>query len=375
MKIVYISNSIIPSRAANSIHVMKMCQAFAENGHEVVLLAPNRYKEYEKGVEDVYEYYGVKNNFKIKKLWYPNSKYLKGKDLFYGVGIFLYLFFHKPTLSYSRFTTGSLFSILAKVPSIYESHVPAWYSHKNERFSFNLIKRMSNLIKIVVISEALKSIYQKSKILPENLMIEVEHDGTDIYESIENMNFSGKNTFNIGYIGHLYKGRGIDIIIECAKVLKNVNFHIIGGTEKDILYWKKQVNLPNLLFYGFMQPSKVAAYRNSFDILLAPYQKEVNVSGNDNISTAEYMSPLKIFEYMGSKKPIICSDLPVIREVLNDLNSKLVSPDNIEEWICAIQDLKSNHKLRDNLAMQAFADVQKHTWLQRAKNLLTGITK
>ena len=38
MKILYISKSSIPSRTANSIHVMKMCQAFADNGHEVVLL-------------------------------------------------------------------------------------------------------------------------------------------------------------------------------------------------------------------------------------------------------------------------------------------------------------------------------------------------
>jgi UDP:flavonoid glycosyltransferase YjiC (YdhE family) len=65
MKIVYISNSIIPSRTANSIHVMKMCQAFADNGHEVVLLAPDRYKEYENGVNDVYEYYGVRESFFI----------------------------------------------------------------------------------------------------------------------------------------------------------------------------------------------------------------------------------------------------------------------------------------------------------------------
>ena len=53
MKILYISKSIIPSRTANSIHVMKMCQAFADNGHEVVLLAPNTKNRYEKGVEDV----------------------------------------------------------------------------------------------------------------------------------------------------------------------------------------------------------------------------------------------------------------------------------------------------------------------------------
>ena len=42
MKILYISNSIIPSKKANSIHVMKMCQAFADNGHEVILLAPDK---------------------------------------------------------------------------------------------------------------------------------------------------------------------------------------------------------------------------------------------------------------------------------------------------------------------------------------------
>mgnify|MGYP001195289087 FL=1 len=48
MKILYISNSIIPSRTANSIHVMKMCQAFADNGHEVILLAPDKKKKYEK---------------------------------------------------------------------------------------------------------------------------------------------------------------------------------------------------------------------------------------------------------------------------------------------------------------------------------------
>ena len=60
MKILYLSKSIIPSRTANSINVMKMSQAFADNGHEVVLLAPNLKNKYEKDVTDIYEYYGVK---------------------------------------------------------------------------------------------------------------------------------------------------------------------------------------------------------------------------------------------------------------------------------------------------------------------------
>ena len=54
MKIVYVSRSIIPSRTANSINVMKMCNAFASLGHEVVLFAPGTKKLEEKGVKDIF---------------------------------------------------------------------------------------------------------------------------------------------------------------------------------------------------------------------------------------------------------------------------------------------------------------------------------
>ena len=85
MRILYISKSTIPSRSANSINVMKMCQAFSNNGHEVVLLAPDLKDKYEKNIDDIYDYYGVNKNFIIKKLWHPN---LKGGAFFYILAIF-----------------------------------------------------------------------------------------------------------------------------------------------------------------------------------------------------------------------------------------------------------------------------------------------
>ena len=112
MKIIYISDSVIPSRSANSIHVMKMCQALADNGYEVVLLAPDIKHQYEKSVDDVYEYYRVKKNFDIKKLWYPN---IKGNFLFYAVAIFFYLFLNKNiNLVYGRFLHGCYAAMLLK---------------------------------------------------------------------------------------------------------------------------------------------------------------------------------------------------------------------------------------------------------------------
>src|SRR3546814_10326815 len=67
MKIAYLSNSEIPSRAANSVHVMKMCQAFAQNGHRVTLYA--RKGQAHDG--DVYRTYGVSNSFEIRYCGIP----------------------------------------------------------------------------------------------------------------------------------------------------------------------------------------------------------------------------------------------------------------------------------------------------------------
>ena len=112
MNILYISKSVIPSRSANSIHVMKMCQAFADNGHRVVLLSPEIKDQYEKNVSDIFNYYGVKKNFSIKKLFHPN---FKGGAFFYTIAIFIYLIVNKRfDLIYGRFLHGIYVSTLLK---------------------------------------------------------------------------------------------------------------------------------------------------------------------------------------------------------------------------------------------------------------------
>ena len=37
----------------------------------------------------------------------------------------------------------------------------------------------------------------------------------------------------MGYCGHLYTGRGIEIILELAKIEKNIDFNILGGFKVD----------------------------------------------------------------------------------------------------------------------------------------------
>ena len=66
MKLVYFSNSTIPSKAANSIHVMKMCNAFSKNGHSVHLMTARVTNEIEKDVDNIFNFYGVVHTVKIR---------------------------------------------------------------------------------------------------------------------------------------------------------------------------------------------------------------------------------------------------------------------------------------------------------------------
>jgi len=373
MKILYISKSVIPSRTANSVHVMKMCHAFANNGNEVVLLAPEIKSEYEKNVIDIYQFYGVKKNFKIKKLWHPNFKF---GAIFYTLSILFYLLANKKfNLVYGRFLYGCFIATFLKKEVIFETHNSIHNFKNYSLFIFNKLIKNKYFKKLIVISNALKRIYLQNENLSNDKII-VAHDGADEVSDFNNRIslFGEKNSIKIGYVGHLYKGRGIELIIECAKQIKDMTFHIVGGLDSDIEFWKKfskNLNVLNIFFYGFVPPKQVASYQNSFDIVLAPYSSKVSVFGNKG-NTSEFMSPLKIFEYMSFKKPIIASDLPVLREVLSEKNSILVEPENINSWVNAINYLR-NKENRENIANTALKDFKNFTWKSRATQIINQI--
>src|SRR5512137_827142 len=73
MKIVFISTAQIPSDTANSIQVMKVCQAFTQIGHEVILLVPGRQPDGFLPV-DLQKHYGLKTFFNIEWIMGRNRR-------------------------------------------------------------------------------------------------------------------------------------------------------------------------------------------------------------------------------------------------------------------------------------------------------------
>ncbi|WP_156854433.1 glycosyltransferase family 4 protein [Oceanobacillus sp. AG] len=375
MRIAYISNSIIPSRSANSIHVMKMCQAFSEKGHQVNLIAPD-FTNTEPDIEDIYSYYGVKNSFEITKLQW---KSIKGGGYLYGWNVANLIKEMKPDLIYGRFLTGCYFSSRAtNYPVIYESHKPIMDAGRIQQSLFNKTITKENFNHLVVISESLQDHYLKNYNLLSNKVV-VAHDGADKPpKNIESVRLllDDSQKVNVGYLGHLYSGKGMELISKIAKECRWANFHIFGGTEEDIYYWKSQLNnIENIKFYGFIPHSDTPKYIKSCDILLAPYNKKVQGHGGSGTDLSLWMSPLKIFEYMSLGKAIISSDLQVLREVLNHgENSLLCDPENIDAWIQAIKILSNDKKLRAKIGENAFKDFKtEYTWNSRATKVLNTI--
>lgn len=301
-------------------------------------------------------------NFKIKKYNFFRNKFFLFTQKFFLSLKYLYKY---DTIYYTRDVHFAfILSFLTNQKIFLELHYP--YVQK-KILSYHLLKIIFKKIniKLIFISESLFKIYKKN-FIKINKEYVIAHDASDNFQSYSPQ---GK-VLNVGYSGHLYKGRGILLIIKLAKKLKNYNFNIAGGEIERVEYFrKKTANIKNLNFFGHIEHNKIKNFFSKNHILIAPYENKVTL-GN-KIETSIFMSPLKIFEYMSSKKPVVSSDHKVLQEVLiNNKNSLLCRPNKLNEWVSALKKLKSP-KLRKRLAKQSYKDyISQYTWKKRIIKIL-----
>jgi len=174
--------------------------------------------------------------------------------------------------------------------------------------------------------------------------------------------------FTIGYAGHLYPWKGVDLVIEAVAALPDTRALIVGGHAQEpdlarVTAFADQLDCGSrVTFTGLLPPAQVAARLQECDVLALP-----------NPSSAlsnEFTSPLKLFEYMASGRPIVASSLPSIREVLRDgENALLVTPGDPQALVAGIGRIKDDPALGARLAQQAREDVAQFTWTRRAERL------
>jgi glycosyltransferase involved in cell wall biosynthesis len=369
MKIVYIASSPVPSNAANSVHVVKMCQAMGALGHRVTLLAPAAGKGFP--AVDIFDHYGVRRNFRHRPL--PNFGQGRLAQMLRNMVLTALLRVHRPDIVYSRNLNGAWIAANAGFRVIFERHDVFAETAASKIRRFKELARHPNHLKTVVISSALRD-EMVTRYGIDDTQLELAPDGADEIGETEAVEPRG-HAFRAGYTGHLYAGRGIEIIGAAAERLPEVEFVIVGGNPDDVGHWKERfAGISNLRLVGHVAPKRVPAFLRSFDVLLAPYQRKVAVAGGGG-DTSQWMSPLKIFEYMAAGRAIICSDLPVLREVLEpEKDSIMVPPDDAGSWAEAIARLAGDGDLRRRLEENALAKfTARYSWIRRVETILEGL--
>jgi glycosyltransferase involved in cell wall biosynthesis len=369
MKLAIIAPTSMPSRRANTLQVMKMCQAFVSLGHDIRLAIPEENQKVEVGNRDwdfLANHYGLSTQFQMK--WLPANPGFRKYD--YAWHAVRWARAWEAEIIYTRLPQAAAIAARQGLQTILEVH--DFPQGNTGPLLFRIFLHGSGARRLIVISSPLAAdLGEKfgSTIAPP--FLQMQPDGVDLerYTGLpepeenrrklvaDNGKFGHKlgdrfqtDRFTVGYTGHLYPGRGDTLLLELAKQLPQVNFLIVGGEPKDVARVQevaKKNDLENTFFTGFIPNAELPTFQSACEVLLMPYQERVSASSGGNI--AKYLSPMKLFEYLACGRAIIASDLPVFRDVLTAENAILLPPDETSSWVDAIQKLIENPFKRNGI--------------------------
>lgn len=373
MKIACITTSVIPSDTANSIQVMKVCQALAQLGHEIHLFAPGQTRV---GWDVLAGHYGLQTQFPI--FWMPEWTVLKRYD--FAIKAVNHARRWGADLIYTWTPQAALYAAVLRQPTVLEMHDRP--TGKLGPWILRWFIRQKKQKRLIVISRALRSAleqdcgcqFQSNEVVvaPNGIDLDRYQDLPDPQEARAELGLA--EGLMAGYTGHFYPGRGTELLYSLAERMPGVNFLWVGGRPADVTYWRQRVSeagLANIRLVGFVENKLLPMYQAAADALLMPY--EFSIQGSSGGNSADICSPMKMFEYMAAGRAIITSDLPVIREVLNDQNAIFCPPQDVDVWQQTLQQLLDDEGLRGKLGQRARNDVRNFTWLERARRSLEGM--
>ncbi len=356
MKIAYISETSLTNKSAQSLHVLKMCDAFCKK-NDVQLIIP--YANNNLSLKKIKKNFllTAKKNILVKSILnFKVSNFLYRILFGYKVGI--YLRSNNSEIIISRSWISSFFLCFFKINHFLEVHSEFTGLTKFLMINLNYINS-KYILKTILISKTLSkkfSIINKKKFL-------ILHDAVDI------KNFRYKKNSNkiksVTYVGSFHEGKGVKLILELAKKFKKLKFNIYGEPLTNIYDISKNVNI-----HGYINYNKVPYVLANSDILLLP-SADVQHVGSRSVNVTNYNSPLKMFDYLAAGKIILSSKRDGICEILKHNNNSIIANKyDLKTWIKAMNNILNNKYNLPKLRRNSIITAKKYTWDKRVLKIL-----
>ena len=376
MRILFPTLARFPGPGASVIQVANMAQAFAELGHDVRLVAPAGPEDGDGRLPDpadLTKRFGFAPGFEVVTL---SRRIHRGQSVLHAARI-ASMATRGTDLVFSRNLRACLAPALRGVPTVFEAHTVTSMVRPQDRAVLSRLQRARGFRGVVAISRALADdLVAQLDVDPDRIL--VAHDavrpevgaGAEVLPEVAPA--SGGPT-SVAYTGGLFPGKGAELIPAIAIRCPTLTFHVAGGPPEAADRLREdaeRVGATNVVVHGRIDPAAARRLQRSCDILIAPFARRVlSVSGDD---IARWTSPLKVFEYLASGRPMVVSDLPVLREVLRpDVDALMVPPEDVDAFAAAVLRLADDPGLRERLAASALERVHREfTWDLRAQRIL-----
>ena len=383
MHILYFADIRFPLERANGIQTMETCHALAVRGHDVRLIVR---PDTNSPPRDPYKYYGLPRDARLAVEVAPviGPRFARrAAYLSFALGRAMGASRANVLLTRDLGVAHLLLQIprALRAPVVYESHgyapdvaaaLPGLVStaqtsspRKRERLAAREASVWRGADGYITITAGLARMFEE-KFGPRP-RVAIVSDG---------VRSSGRTWTPppatespvIGYAGHLYPWKGVDILLDALARTPHASGLIIGGHAEDGDRRRLERRAAGLkisgrvTFAGHVTPPEVPALLERATVLVLPNPPSA-------IST-HFTSPLKLFEYMAAGRAIVASDLPAIREVLrHEENALLVRAGDSAALAAGIQRLIADRDLATRLARKAFDGADEYTWQRRAARL------
>ena len=383
MRILYLADIRFPIERANGIQSIETCHALASRGHHVTMLVrPDTHHP----PRDPLAFYGLApiDDLRIETTGTGGSAAVRRAGyLAAAVSRSLGRVRHDAIFTRDLGVADALlrFPRLLRPPAVYEAHglasetaaalpdllstAPAAHERKLRRLAARDARVWRRAEGYVTITNGLAA--ELTRRFGARARVAVAHYGVRL-PADRSRPRPPEGAFTVGYAGHLYPWKGVDLIIEALTRLPAARAIVIGGHEAEPDLPRVRARAAALgvadrvTFTGFVAPAEVPRRLREAHALVLPNPASALSTG--------FTSPLKLFEYMAAGRPIVASDLPSIREVLHDGdNALLIEPGSALAIAGGLERLMADPALAARLAARAFADAADYTWDRRAARI------